>query len=390
MCSLQFVWRHAYGLGCVVLATMLVGGGARAGSVPRYTLTDLGTLPGASDSGATGLNDHGDVVGGSDSAAFLYSGGKMIALTELLGHAPLANEATGINDSGQVIGIFSGLGITAAWMYNGGKLTSFSGPTTLTDASAINAEGQVVGWSNFGIADIQEHAALFAGGAAHDLGTLGGSSALSSALAINDKGNIVGSSGLGLHSQYGHAFLYSGGVLRDLGTLGGNDSVASRINNLGQIVGLSSVTPADNSVRHLFLYSDGTMHDLGSPGQVDSTGPQVTGFNDNGQILVDFPTYSSSRTSHAFLYTNGTEYDLSTLVVGAPGYVLEDANGINESGQIAGTALTPSGATHAVLLTPTATTSIPVPPAAWAVLTALPLLLIGRRLIAGEAARAAG
>ena len=71
-------------------------------------------------------------------------------------------------------------------------------------------------------------------------------------------------------------------------------------------------------------------------------------------------------------------YDLNGLLLNAAGYVVEAAEAINASGQIAATAYTPTGEVHAVLLTPTVS-AVPLPSAAWASLTALPLMLLGKR-----------
>jgi probable HAF family extracellular repeat protein len=45
--------------------------------------------------------------------------------------------------------------------------------------------------------------------------------------------------------------------------------------------------------------------------------------------------------------------DLNNLVDPSTGWVLESADGINDSGQIVGYGVNPSGQTHAFLLTPT-------------------------------------
>lgn len=83
----------------------------------RGTVTDLGTLGGAY-SAALGINGKGDIVGWSTGSgtrykwlgrkAFLYRQGHMIALTHRLdpvtGAGWTLNVATGINDSGQIVG----------------------------------------------------------------------------------------------------------------------------------------------------------------------------------------------------------------------------------------------------------------------------------------------
>ena len=70
------------------------------------TMIDLGTL-GGTDSWAFGINNNGQIVGGSYTAsgqdhAFLYSGGTMTDLGTLPGGA--YSRASGINNNGQIVG----------------------------------------------------------------------------------------------------------------------------------------------------------------------------------------------------------------------------------------------------------------------------------------------
>jgi probable HAF family extracellular repeat protein len=192
------------------------------------TMIDLGTLGGTnSDVGGTSsvafaINGSGQVVGQSCTtsgveAAFLWTpatpngtSGTMAALPTLSGAT--AQDAYGINDSGQVVGTTG----SAAFLYSGGKmidLGSLAGSSGTIEADAINSEGQVVGSSDMssGI----PHAFLWTPttpngntGTMIDLNTLIGSSSVSleGASGINDQGQIVGYGTLKSNGS-AHAFL---------------------------------------------------------------------------------------------------------------------------------------------------------------------------------------
>jgi probable HAF family extracellular repeat protein len=170
---------------------------------------------------------------------------------------------------------------------------------------------------------------------------------VSSANAINDAGQVVGSV-VGTVTSFSslRAFLYSGGVMQDLGTLpGGSYSEALAINAMGQVVG-AGITASGQL--HAFLYSNGVMQDLGNfPG---GDGSFANGINDAGEV-VGFGESLSTRTEHAFLYSDGVMQDLNDLTSGS-GWTLYGANAINNSGQIVGYGLNPSGQEDAFLLTP--------------------------------------
>jgi len=75
-----------------------------------------------------------------------------------------------------------------------------------------------------------------------DLGTLGGN--LSAATAINEQGQVVGWSSTAEGNI--RAFLWQNGTMIDLGTLGGNYSGAWDINEQGQVVGGSTNIEGNN------------------------------------------------------------------------------------------------------------------------------------------------
>jgi probable HAF family extracellular repeat protein len=301
----------------VLMAVIVPGVFAQA----MYSVTDLGTLAGGSFSMAAGINNYAQVVGYADYHAFLYGGGHISDL----GTLPTGSysHANAINDSGQIVGI-SGLagGQEQAFLYSGGRMTALSSsiysPTdinnsgqivgatfgyhaflytggVMTDlgsssvANAINNNGQVVGQNG------ASHAFLYSAGHLTDLGTLGG--AESSATGINDVGQVVGYSYPAGNAAW-HAFLYDGGHMTDLGIFAGGTGFytqAYAINNNGQVVGT-----ADSRA---FLYAGGRMVDLNTliPSDARWSLSTATGINDNGQIVGT--GFSPSGQQHAFLLT---------------------------------------------------------------------------------------
>src|SRR4030067_514448 len=212
----------------------------------------------------------------------------------------------------------------------------------------INNSGEVVGYIQTNTQE--DHAFLWSNGVMSDLGTLGGT--LSYAHAINDKGEVIGEFWSGVNSK---SFLYKDGVMNDLGTLGGTtSSQAWDINKKGQITGSYDYAGYykpfyGNSEIHAFLYSDGVINDLGTLGGPNSWAYDINKF---GHVvgMLGFPT----GWGRAFLYKDGEMKDLNSLVKLDTGWILSEATGINDFGQIVGLA-TVYGYGHAFLLSPVPT-----------------------------------
>jgi len=85
---------------------MIVGTDGHAVSYSHGKLTDLGTLSGASQSVAYGVNDLGLIVGTSGGHAFLDFWGSMMDLNTLIppNSGWTVTEARGINDFGEIVG----------------------------------------------------------------------------------------------------------------------------------------------------------------------------------------------------------------------------------------------------------------------------------------------
>jgi probable HAF family extracellular repeat protein len=324
------------------------------------TITDLGTLPGKTESYARGINNNGQVVGFSgagfgyyDAYAFLWQNGVMNDLGTL---GRPNSHAYGINDKGQVVGYsYPDEGEAHAFLWQNGTITDLG--TLYYDeysiATGINDNGQIVGYEEDTMYECRD-ALIWQNGTITVLGTFGGYK--TGAYGINDKGQVVGYSEMKpdeVELIFGsHAFLWQNGTMTDLGILYnskyGNYSCAYGINNNGQVVGESCTQTGYN---HAFLWQNGVMNDLGSLGGLESC---AYGINDKGQIVG----YSEieSGSIHAFLWQNGVMIDLGTL----PGGSNSKAYGINEKGQIVGYSETETGDIHATLWTLPSSNTKPV------------------------------
>jgi prepilin-type N-terminal cleavage/methylation domain-containing protein len=131
------------------------------------------------------------------------------------------------------------------------------------------------------------------------------------------------------------------------------------INDSASVVGtyeFSSTTTANNEG---FLYNGTaaqTLRALGNSG-TSTKGVYPNDINDENQVVGTSTLFSTpnSTNTHAFLYQNGNTQDLNNLIPASSGWVLKEAYGINDNGQIVGDG-TFNGATTAFLLTPQAAT----------------------------------
>jgi probable HAF family extracellular repeat protein len=246
--------------------------------------------------------------------------GKVTAIGSL-GNRDNLSEATALNDSGQVVGMSwlkEGYGHAFVTGANGVGITDLG---TLggdhSRAAAINNAGQVVGSSDTGSGS---HAFLYSPGAPGlvDLGTLGGRS--SSARAINNTGRVVGGSSLATGEPRGFITAPGGGDMRDLGTLTSEDCCSSGrgINDAGQVLGTSGGVP-------VITGPDGQgMRSIG--GRIDF----VNDINGAGQVV-------GWRNLRGFITgPNGqARFDLGSLSSGA-GEVHSIPNALNDAGQVVG------------------------------------------------------
>ncbi len=376
----------------LTVAALCLRTAADAPPAPRYAITDLGLLPslqyGPVERGAFALNDAGQVAGG-DGHAFLWSGSKKTDLGVLPpeGIEDFAHSvAYGINNRGQVVGssgsfgtiFMSGLQFARGILYQNGRLRQLTQWNSSFEPFAINDKGRIVGMDDY-------RGFLYENGRLTRLGTLSSVPVgnRSTARAVNASGQIVGWSTVNAgrsgppyvetdrevkrHGKwvmetvrrvptrtfFTHACLWhvSGKVVRqrDLGTLPGwVNSYAYAVNDRGEVIG--SVADATgrpygvnaDSRAQAFLCRDGRMIGLGTlPGCRSS---EAFGLSNGGAVV-------GQSGGKAFLWQGGKLRDLNALIPAGAGWVLTEARAINDRGQIVGNG-TLHGQPHAFLLTP--------------------------------------
>ena len=208
-----------------------------------------------------------DSFDGSTTHAALYSNFQLTDLGTLGGDF---SEGVAINGSGQVVGDSTlSNGLTHATLWSNGQiidLGTLPGGTT-SYATGINDAGQITGWSDTlqpGTSYPQpDHAFIYENGQMADLGNLsatGEFANFSHGTAINASGEVTGWSVT--DSFETRAFLFSDGVMADLDTLGGSDPAAARSTMQGQVVSWSYLP--NDSAAPAFLVNGGTMMDLGT------------------------------------------------------------------------------------------------------------------------------
>jgi len=317
----------------VVCALAVIAWRPAAGQT--YLIEELGTV-GGPDSKAFAVNNAGHVVGWAEDAGTmpwpcLWHDGLTFNLGALDPNQD--GEAHGINGSGQIVG--NSDGPDHAFLYDGGTMTDLGQVlfNAHTFARDINDAGQIVGFCSTG----SDRPIFYSDGAFTDLRAEEG--IWGRLYAINNSGQMVGYEDMG--PGYA-AILYSEGTLTDLGGLGGGDYQAMDINDSGLIVGFAWNLSGE---KHAVLWSGGTGTDLGTLGGTESV---AYGINNSGQIVGRSTT---GLSTHAFIYQAGAMTDLNDRLPPGSGWVLHEAQDINDHEQICGWGII-GGNTRGFLMTP--------------------------------------
>jgi probable HAF family extracellular repeat protein len=314
---------------------------------------------------AVGINDNGQIAmavytNGGALATALYTGGVYTDLNAGEGKGNGDNEATSINSAGTMSTVyFTGTAeIDAGAVTSGGTFTplkTLSG-TTGSYANFLNNSGIVVGDSftqttkNNVTAITADKAVAWIGtgngapGSSTTPTTLGSfsSGAFSRAWGINSPSiaanyEIVGTAGATDDSMTdGYAFFYTKtGGMQYVPGLQTTYSDAYAVNNAGQIAGDEVNSSTGDTQAYVYTPGSGVV-EYGTLGDANST----TNAIDSSGIAVGMSYNLDSEGDYidtiATVFMDSVATDLNSYLPANSGWILEDALGINDSGQIVG------------------------------------------------------
>jgi probable HAF family extracellular repeat protein len=224
------------GRGVAILnATRLVGSELRLPHAfvwRRGKLTELPPLEGGNGALVRDINKRGEVAGfcqspGNSGRPCLWRDGRPVALSLI--NKSGEGVALAINDDGVVVGEGQTFipGQTHAFRWRQGVVTDLGDAHSSSSATGLNERGQVIGVWQTGSGG---RGFLWENGRMTDLGTLSGGAGTVPA-DINEHGQIVGSTRAADGAS--HAFLWQRGRMTDLGPGG-----ATAINDHGQVLGV--------------------------------------------------------------------------------------------------------------------------------------------------------
>lgn len=327
------------GFAVLLLATLSVPSIAQT----RYSITDIGSLGGDVWPYAA-ISNSGYVTGSSQTPNGIYRAyiwdkvNGMVAIRTLCSSTTSFSFGLGVNSAGQVAGVCYDPAHVFQLSFRSDRSNQVFGMGSPLDscgafARAINEGGTVTGDVYYDCQLMRGNGFSTSDATFRELMGLGGpfqqTGSYSSGTAINKDGVVAGFSTLTNETRQ-RAVIWGTNGIQDLGL--GEDSIALGINDRQQVVG----SFVSDQFQHAFIWnSSAGKRDLGT--LTGGLAAQADAVNNNDQVVGRANSPNDPDNDHAFIWdANNGMKDLNDLIQPDPTWLLTEATGINDNGQIVG------------------------------------------------------
>jgi hypothetical protein len=221
------------------------------------------------------------------------------------------SEAIAISNNGLIVGFTTGSEYAEAATFSGNIATRLTSSDYGSEAGAVNNSGIIAGYLNPDT--IADRAVTFQNGTYTSLPRLSNGSSNGNVNGINSSGEMVGAANYNSSGGQTHPVVYANGTVTDL-FAGSNSSSgqAMAVNDSGEIVGYLNTKA--------FIDVNGTIDMLNAY--------RAMSVNSDGVVV------GTANNGDGMVYANGVVTDLNTLVDPTLGWTVQQATGINDSGDI--------------------------------------------------------
>lgn len=268
-----------------------------------------------------------------------YVGEANVTFTTIDVPGAVSTDVTGINNNGEMVGIYTLGGQTdLGFAYLGGSFTSirYPGSNITTQVGAVNDSGVIAGTA-LNTRNFTSVGFLYDGSTFTTIKVPGKQDPYAD--GVNNDGVVVG--GVGVEGA-GQCYELIGTKLKNVTPPPGGDFVlayATGVNNLGEVAGWTTASTTTS-----FVYKGGKFRTLVVPGSTDYT--EAWGINDGGAVVGWYESCDPSCAIHGFALIEGKYVSLNY-----PGASETLAFGINNAGEVVGAYML-NNVTHGFVTTP--------------------------------------
>ena len=222
----------------------------------------------------------------------------------------IATVALGINDGGQIVGIYGDQSDSVhGFIYQQGRYTQLDYPGAIeTDPNGINNRGQISGYyfDSSGL----PHGFVYYQGAFSPVEFPG--AADTAAIGINSRGDIVGQ--YDDTSAITHGFVLQNGQFRSVDAPFGSQTALNSINNFGHMAG--NTWSDANGPFSGFIFNGSGFSRFDFPDALDTFPNAINDYDQQGGAFFEYNIFLGSIDGFGYVTINGRPYALNYYLLG--------------------------------------------------------------------------